>query len=627
MCNTTTNTNCKPGNIHSVHIPVMGTGFSIDTPIKVAQYGISSVISIVDDCLIEDMRKYHSDLRGKDYVPITKEDEDHRARRITAYLDLVDDIVQQEFKKVKSSAFEPGSEITKYFELLAEDSLLKAQYNTMLAETDPARKNELQKNLRGQMKAGSIDVNIMTKLDRPNYGPDKKELPSEYSDALAALRGYAQSKLDSAIVFSAGINRRLYSYIEKFKDFYADAAGVMKKRIILKVTDYRSSFVQGCFLAKKGLWVSEYRVESGLNCGGHAFVSDGYLMGPILEEFKKKKSELIATILNICNEALLAKNLKTFDEAPCTRITTQGGIGTAKENKFLLEFYQIDGTGWATPFLLCPEATNVDRVTLQKLCAATEDDIELSEISPLGVPFHNLKESPSELEKRRKIELGRPGSACPKGYLVSSREFTELPICTASRQYQKLKLDQLKTVELDPSAFKQRAAQIMRKSCICNDLAESPLITHHVVTKHGIEPKRFTAICPGPNIAYFSRIVSLSEMIGHIYGRLNLLEGVAARPNMFIKELQLNIEYFVKEVKKIAPAPSQKQIEYVNEFKKNLLEGIEYYRELFPRMIEETESYRAQTLAQLQEFKKHLENFIAEHTAIFSTPARQLVAA
>jgi len=30
---------------HSFHIPVMGTGFTIDTPLKVARYGISSVIS------------------------------------------------------------------------------------------------------------------------------------------------------------------------------------------------------------------------------------------------------------------------------------------------------------------------------------------------------------------------------------------------------------------------------------------------------------------------------------------------------------------------------------------------------------------------------------------------------
>ncbi len=624
MNNSTTNANCKLRNIHSVHIPVMGTGFSIDTPIKVAKYGISSVISIVDDCLIEDMRKYHSELRGKEYVPITKEDEDYRARRITGYLNLVDDIVQDEFARVRSSRFEPGSEITKYFELLEDDSSLKIRYNTMLAETDQGRKKDSQENLRAQMKAGSIDVNIMTKLDRTNYGPDKKELPLEYSDALAALRGYAQSKLDSAIVFSAGINRRLYTYIEKFKDFYADAAGTIKKRIILKVSDYRSSFIQGSFLAKKGLWVSEYRIESGLNCGGHAFVSDGYLLGPILEEFKKKKNELVATILKLCNEALHAKDLKPFAKAPYTRITAQGGIGTAKENSFLLKFFQVDGTGWATPFLLCPEATNVDEMTLKKLCAATENDIELSEVSPLGVPFNNLKNSPSELEKRRKIELGRPGSACPKGFLVSNREFTELPICTASRQYQKLKLDQLKTTGLDPSTLKQREDQIMKKACICNDLAESPLINHHVVTKNEIEPKRFTAICPGPNIAYFSRVVSLPEMIGHIYGRLNLLEGVT-RPNMFIKELQLNIEYFVKEVKKIAPAPSQKQIEHLNEFKRNLMEGMEYYHELFPKMVEETEEYRARALAQLREFQKRLESFIAEHAAIFSN--RTLAAA
>ena len=50
--------------------------------------------------------------------------------------------------------------------------------------------------------------------------------------------------------------------------------------------------IQGNFLAKKGLWVSEYRIESGLNCGGHAFATDGFLLGPILEEFHQKKEQL-----------------------------------------------------------------------------------------------------------------------------------------------------------------------------------------------------------------------------------------------------------------------------------------------------------------------------------------------
>ena len=37
---------------HTFHNPVMGLAFTIDTPVKVARYGISSVISIVDDILL-----------------------------------------------------------------------------------------------------------------------------------------------------------------------------------------------------------------------------------------------------------------------------------------------------------------------------------------------------------------------------------------------------------------------------------------------------------------------------------------------------------------------------------------------------------------------------------------------
>jgi len=37
---------------HTFHIPVMGIGYTIDTPLKVAHLGIDSVISLVDDQLI-----------------------------------------------------------------------------------------------------------------------------------------------------------------------------------------------------------------------------------------------------------------------------------------------------------------------------------------------------------------------------------------------------------------------------------------------------------------------------------------------------------------------------------------------------------------------------------------------
>ena len=37
----------------------MGIGFTIDTPLKVAQYGMDSVISLVDDILLEKLRKMY----------------------------------------------------------------------------------------------------------------------------------------------------------------------------------------------------------------------------------------------------------------------------------------------------------------------------------------------------------------------------------------------------------------------------------------------------------------------------------------------------------------------------------------------------------------------------------------
>src|SRR5690606_13618855 len=122
------------------------------------------------------------------------------------------------------------------------------------------------------------------------------QLPIEFNDAHAAVRGFANSNLKSGLVLSAGLNPRLYSYISNFDAFFPNEKGEVDKKIILKVSDYRSALVQGKFLAKKGVWVSEYRVESGLNCGGHAFATDGFLMGPILEEFKQNRKTLIEEV-------------------------------------------------------------------------------------------------------------------------------------------------------------------------------------------------------------------------------------------------------------------------------------------------------------------------------------------
>jgi hypothetical protein len=122
---------------HTFHIPVMGTGFTIDTPLRVARYGISSVVSLVDDILIEQMRKFHSQRWGLPFSPIAAAEEDSRARRITAYLDLMGELLARQVEQLQASPFEPGSEITRYYDLLPE-SELKQDYRDMLSAGDPA---------------------------------------------------------------------------------------------------------------------------------------------------------------------------------------------------------------------------------------------------------------------------------------------------------------------------------------------------------------------------------------------------------------------------------------------------------------------------------------------------------
>ncbi len=290
----------------------MGLAFTIDSPVKVARFGISSVISIMEDRLIEMMRNHYYNYINEPFIPIPTKEENYREKRITDYLNLVSRMVSEQIDKLKNSVFETGSEIVKYFEMLPGDSKLKQLYLQMTGTTNHLEKENLEELLRSNVSAGSIDVNIMTKLDKNNFNKEGV-LVEDGSDALAALRGYAKSNLNnSSVVFSAGMNPRLYNYLEKLREFDAKDWGKFEKKIVIKVSDYRSALIQGKYLAKKGIWVSEFRIESGLNCGGHAFATDGYLMGPILEEFKLKREELISDLFSIYNKALESKRCKNF---------------------------------------------------------------------------------------------------------------------------------------------------------------------------------------------------------------------------------------------------------------------------------------------------------------------------
>ncbi|MBC7759074.1 MAG: hypothetical protein H7069_09470, partial [Phormidesmis sp. FL-bin-119] len=294
---------------HTFHIPVLGLGFSIDTPLKVAKFGISSVVSIVDDELIERMRKFHSPERST-FVPIDKSESGFRSMRITAYLNLLDDLISEQHENLNQRGFNPGSEITRYFELLPPHTNEKLTYELMLAERNPFKKSYLQNRLRSQVKKGAVDVNIMSKVDKINRQKNDMNSGEQLSDALSALQGYANSKLSSSLILSAGMNPRLYTFIEEFPDFFPTSGHDAKKKIILKVSDYRSAFIQAKFLAKKGIWVHEFRIESGLNCGGHAFATEGFLLGPILEEFKHKRNEMVGELYESYRSALSDKGFE-----------------------------------------------------------------------------------------------------------------------------------------------------------------------------------------------------------------------------------------------------------------------------------------------------------------------------
>jgi len=333
---------------HKFHIPVLGLGYSIDTPLKVARYGISSVVSVVDDELTERMREYHSAQNGEPFLPITKKEDNYRQKRITAYLNLLDKLVDKQFEQLKNEPFEPGNDICRYFELLPDTSTLKHGYELMM-EYPGSEDNSIFGNLlRKEMQKGAIDVNIMSKIDKLNYDVNHQFTGEENTDALAALRGFALSNLNSSVVLSAGMNPRLYTYIESFADFFPDERGSMRKKIILKVSDYRSGMIQAKFLAKKGLWISEFRIESGLNCGGHAFATDGFLLGPVLEEFKNKRRELYAELILMYRPALANKGIDTSG-LPTQRVSVQGGIGTAGENNFFADLLSTGCNGLGQP--------------------------------------------------------------------------------------------------------------------------------------------------------------------------------------------------------------------------------------------------------------------------------------
>lgn len=566
----------KREQLQNFYIPVMGLAYTIDSPIRVAHLGINSVISIIDDELMEKMNSFYSKKFYLTYNEITTKMHDYRAERTKSYLNLVAKIVQEKYQNFCIEIAENKQSLLNFLETLPQKSTIKKELAEIIAKNADSfetLKNYISKHL----SPGAIDVNIMTKIDKTNYKKGEA-LPPIFNDAHAALRGFAESELSSSLILSAGMNPSLYNYISEFKDFFPDENGNLKKKIILKVSDFRSALIQGNYLAKKGIWVSEYRIESGLNCGGHAFATDGLLLGPIMEEFRLRKHELVTSSHQLMCAAFSQKGIPVPNQPLDLKITVQGGVGTAEEHHFLLQNYNVDAVGWGSPFLLVPEATSTDEATRKLLMNASEKDFYRSNISPLGVPFNAIKGTTNEFIRNQRIAKNKAGSSCPKKLLALNTDYAKEGICTASRKYQQLKLQELENQKgsVSLAKWKEKEAEITVKSCLCVGLANAAYLENDIEVKG---EKQGVVVCPGPNLAYFDKEVSLNEMIRHINGYESVL-AYGYRPNMFIKELQLYVDYLKEEIEKTIEV-TKKNIKKWQTFKANLLEGIAYYISTF----------------------------------------------
>ncbi|MGB5358578.1 MAG: hypothetical protein WBN27_01375, partial [Eudoraea sp.] len=142
-------------NAHSFHIPVMGIGFTIDTPLKVSQFGIDSVISLVDDILIEKLRKMYCEKFERPYSEITEKMDDFRAKRITSYLDLIYDESVKKFEELKNVTTESATDLKKYFSMLPDTSRLKQEFKNLTKDSFDLQ--EIKTWVVENLPMGSID--------------------------------------------------------------------------------------------------------------------------------------------------------------------------------------------------------------------------------------------------------------------------------------------------------------------------------------------------------------------------------------------------------------------------------------------------------------------------------------
>ena len=155
-------------------------------------------------------------------------------------------------------------------------------------------------------------------------------------------------------------------------------------------------------------------------------------------------------------------------------------------------------------------------------------------------------------------------------------------------------------------------------SCTCVGLGTSALLAYNLDTKTEGEG---VSICPGPNLAYYSKIMSLKSITDHIYGRANVISRTD-RPNMFIKELQIYMDYLKNKLKDAQVSMTKKEEKYLKTFTSNMKEGISYYSSLFKDVKHSFEDKKLSVLKELELNANALQQIVEEIENLILVPVK-----
>ena len=146
-------------------------------------------------------------------------------------------------------------------------------------------------------------------------------------------------------------------------------------------------------------------------------------------------------------------------------------------------------------------------------------------------------------------------------------------------------------------------------------LSAAAFVTNEIETRES----KAVSICPGPNMAYFDKLLSLEDMTKHIYGLKNFMSRTD-RPNMFMKELNLYMDYLKNKLEEAKKDWNKKQEKYFNRFFENMNDGIAYYNNLFDSVKDKYEQTKDETLASLEKTKSKLAELALEVEALKIIP-------